>query len=634
MAESLRILILEDNPTDVELIQFELQEAGLPFISKVVMAEADFVCEIQRYCPDLILSDYDLPRYNGALALAEVRRRCPDTPFILVSGAVSEDRAIEILTQGAKDYVLKNRLQQRLVPAVKRALAEAEEHRARKQAEVELREAYRTMEERVKLRTAELEAEMAVRKRTEDALRKSQGRLKKLYHESPIPTFTWQKKGGDFILVDYNRAAIQLTENKVGEFIGRNAVELYKERPQILSDMNLCYKEQSIIKREITSRHFAPGRFISAHYGFIPPDLIIVHMEDQTERKRSEEEIQQNILRLRRLVNILQYPSETMQDFLDYALEQAIQLTQSKVGYIYHYHDDRKEFVLNTWSKEVMAECAIANPPTCYELDKTGIWGEAVRQRRPIIVNDFNAAHPLKKGYPEGHVQLSNFMTVPIFQNDCVVGVIGLANKETDFEETDILQVSLLTEAVWKVTERKRMEEALRESERRFRELSIIDDLTQLYNSRHFYHQLKREIDRTDRYGQPLTLMLLDIDDFKRFNDTYGHIEGDQVLLRLGQVVKRCLRQTDTAYRYGGEEFTILLPMTPGKAGTVNAERIRTEFKKETFSPAPGQDVHVTVSIGLAQYNPQEEMKAFVHRVDRLMYQAKGNGKNRVYTES
>ena len=464
MAESLRILILEDNPTDVELIQFELQEAGLPFISKVVMAEADFVCEIQRYCPDLILSDYDLPRYNGALALAEVRRRCPGTPFILVSGAVSEDRAIEILTQGAKDYVLKNRLQQRLVPAVKRALAEAEEHRARKQAEVELREAYKTMEERVKIRTAELEAEMAVRKRTEDALRKSQGRLKKLYHESPIPTFTWQKKGGDFILVDYNRAAIQLTENKVGEFIGRSAVELYKERPQILSDMNLCYKEQSIIKREITSRHFAPGRFISAHYGFIPPDLIIVHMEDKTEHKQKDE--------------------------------------------------------------------------------------------------------------------------------------------------------------------------ALRESERRFRELSIIDDLTQLYNSRHFYHQLKREIDRTDRYGQPLTLMLLDIDDFKRFNDTYGHIEGDQVLLRLGQVVKRCLRQTDTAFRYGGEEFTILLPMTPGKAGTVNAERIRTEFKKETFSPTPGQDVHVTVSIGLAQYNPQEEMKAFVHRVDRLMYQAKGNGKNRVYTES
>jgi len=184
------------------------------------------------------------------------------------------------------------------------------------------------------------------------------------------------------------------------------------------------------------------------------------------------------------------------------------------------------------------------------------------------------------------------------------------------------------------ITERRLVEEALRESENRYRELSIVDDLTQLYNSRHFYHQLKMEIDRVDRYGQPLTLLLLDLDDFKCFNDAYGHIEGDQVLLRLGQVVKRCLRQTDSAYRYGGEEFTTLLPITTSADGAITAERIRAEFKKETFSPAPGQDIHVTVSIGLAQYRTNEEMKAFVHRVDQLMYHGKKNGKDRVCCES
>jgi diguanylate cyclase (GGDEF)-like protein/PAS domain S-box-containing protein len=184
------------------------------------------------------------------------------------------------------------------------------------------------------------------------------------------------------------------------------------------------------------------------------------------------------------------------------------------------------------------------------------------------------------------------------------------------------------------ITERNRVEEALRESENRYRELSIIDDLTQLYNSRHFYQQLRMEIDRVDRYGHPLTILLLDLDDFKVFNDAYGHIEGDQVLIRLGQVVKRCLRQTDSAYRYGGEEFTILLPMTTSADGAVTAERIRTEFKKELFSPAPGQDVHLTLSLGLAQYKPQEDMKVFVHRVDQLMYQGKKNGKDRVCCES
>lgn len=184
------------------------------------------------------------------------------------------------------------------------------------------------------------------------------------------------------------------------------------------------------------------------------------------------------------------------------------------------------------------------------------------------------------------------------------------------------------------ITERKKAEEALRESKNRYRDLSTIDDLTALYNSRHFYHQLRVEIGRADRSGQPLTLLLLDLDDFKTFNDCYGHVEGDRVLSRLGQIVKGCLRQTDSAYRYGGEEFTILLPMTAGRDGIVIAERIRTELKKEPFSPTPGQDVHLTISIGIAQYRQQEEMKVFVHRVDQLMYEGKKEGKDRVCAES
>jgi len=127
---------------------------------------------------------------------------------------------------------------------------------------------------------------------------------------------------------------------------------------------------------------------------------------------------------------------------------------------------------------------------------------------------------------------------------------------------------------------------------------------------------------------------MLDLDNFKTFNDTYGHVEGDNVLSRLGQVVKRCLRETDSAYRYGGEEFMIMLPMTTSEDGIVTAKRIQTELRKEAFSPALGQEVYMTVSIGLAQYKPKEEMKAFVHQVDQLMYQAKKNGRDRICSES
>jgi diguanylate cyclase (GGDEF)-like protein/PAS domain S-box-containing protein len=184
------------------------------------------------------------------------------------------------------------------------------------------------------------------------------------------------------------------------------------------------------------------------------------------------------------------------------------------------------------------------------------------------------------------------------------------------------------------ITEQNEAAEALRESERRYQELSIIDDLTQLYNSRHFYSQLEREMERSNRYEQPLTLLMLDLDKFKDFNDTYGHVEGNQVLLRLGQAIKRCLREIDSAYRYGGEEFTIMLPMTTSEEGIVTAKRIQTELRKEAFSPVLGQEVYMTVSIGVAQHKPKEEMKAFVQRVDQLMYRAKKNGRDRICPES
>ena len=244
-----------------------------------------------------------------------------------------------------------------------------------------------------------------------------------------------------------------------------------------------------------------------------------------------------------------------------------------------------------------------------------------------------------KKLQDIGIVDIDDFQT--IIQNLNEIGIINYDNVPVETRsgqhiDTDIYFVDRARLAqcnIRDITNRKRAEEALKDSEQRYRELSILDGLTQLYNSRYFYLQLNIEIERAKRYKQPLTLLLLDLDDFKAFNDTYGHVEGDEVLSRLGQVMKRLLRATDSAYRYGGEEFTVILPMTTSENGAFIAERIRTEFKKETFSPTLGQDVHMMVSIGLAQHKTQEDMKAFVRRVDQLMYQAKKNGKDSVYCE-
>ena len=212
-----------------------------------------------------------------------------------------------------------------------------------------------------------------------------------------------------------------------------------------------------LIARDGTKRPIADsGAPIRDERGVITGVVLV--FRDQSEERSAGAEIRRNEARLRSLANILQYPSDSIQDFLDHALHEAIRLTGSKIGYIYRYHEDRREFALNSWSRGVMEECSVVNPQTCYELDKTGLWGEAVRQRQPILVNDFAAAHPLKKGYPAGHAPLLKYLTVPVFSSREIVAVVGVANKVTDYHETDILQLTLLMEAVWKVVERRSAE--------------------------------------------------------------------------------------------------------------------------------------------------------------------------------
>ncbi len=180
------------------------------------------------------------------------------------------------------------------------------------------------------------------------------------------------------------------------------------------------------------------------------------------------------------------------------------------------------------------------------------------------------------------------------------------------------------------VTKRRQTEAALWESVQRLEELSITDSLTGLYNQRHFYNMLALEMTRTQRYKRPLSLMMIDIDDFKAFNDTYGHMEGDRVIERLGAVIRNCTRKNDIACRYGGEEFVVLMPETTAVHATVTAERMREEFRTGTFQPRPARHVRKTISIGISECEPGEESRSFITRADSFMYMAKRMGKDRV----
>ncbi|MBW2368332.1 MAG: diguanylate cyclase [Deltaproteobacteria bacterium] len=165
---------------------------------------------------------------------------------------------------------------------------------------------------------------------------------------------------------------------------------------------------------------------------------------------------------------------------------------------------------------------------------------------------------------------------------------------------------------------------------KRLQKLAITDSLTKLYNSRHFYAQIELEVDRSNRYGHPLSLLLLDIDHFKDYNDTYGHLEGNKVLQKIGTMIRACLRKMDSAYRYGGEEFTVILPETSGEEAEIVAQRIRSSIAAEIYIPVSEKKVSVTVSIGVTQYRLNEDKADFIQRADKAMYSSKASGRDLV----
>jgi diguanylate cyclase (GGDEF)-like protein len=168
----------------------------------------------------------------------------------------------------------------------------------------------------------------------------------------------------------------------------------------------------------------------------------------------------------------------------------------------------------------------------------------------------------------------------------------------------------------------------------RLRILSIRDPLTELYNSRHFYAQLEYEIQRSERYLHPLSLIFIDIDSFKAINDTYGHMVGDQALLLIAAKMQACLRSHDTAYRFAGDEFTTILPETTADNAKFVAERIRSEMENASLVIFEQEITKITLSIGVAEYQRNEKKEQFVHRADVTMYEAKKSGGNNIAVSS
>jgi PAS domain S-box-containing protein len=190
--------------------------------------------------------------------------------------------------------------------------------------------------------------------------------------------------------------------------------------------------------------------------------LYSIRLEE--ERKRTEGALLLEQSRLEALLQLSQMAAEPMKEIMDFALEAAVRLTESKIGYLAFLNEDETVLTMHSWSKTAMKQCAIIDKPIVYPVETTGLWGEAVRQRKPIITNDYSAPNPMKKEYPKGHVEVVRHMNIPVFDGDHIVAVAGVGNKNAPYDESDVQELTLLMQGMWRLIQRKQSEQKLREA--------------------------------------------------------------------------------------------------------------------------------------------------------------------------
>jgi len=181
-------------------------------------------------------------------------------------------------------------------------------------------------------------------------------------------------------------------------------------------------------------------------------ELVIMH--DITEMKLMEEDLRLNESRLEALLNLSNMTDVTEKEISSFALEEGVRLTSSKIGYMHFVNEDQISVELYSWSKSVLKDCKAEKTPH-YPLESAGVWVDCVRQRKPVIHNDYQNLKG-KKGYPDGHVHLVRHMSVPVFEDDKIVAVAGVGNKEGPYDESDVRQLSLLMNGMWDHLRHKR----------------------------------------------------------------------------------------------------------------------------------------------------------------------------------
>lgn len=275
---------------------------------------------------------------------------------------------------------------------------------------------------------------------------------------------------------------------------------------------------------------------------------------DITDRKRAEEALQLDELRLEALLKLNQMSGASLQEITNFVREEAVRLTKSKIGYLAFVNEEENVLTLHSWSKNAMKQCTIAKKPIVYRLETTGLWGEAIRQRKAIIINDYSAPSPFKKGYPKDHVEIKRHMNTPIFDGEKIVVVAGVGNKDDEYDESDVRQLTLLMQEMWGLIQQKRTDDELKnyadELSKANKELRSLDKMKNEFLS-NISHELKTPLVSIIGYTK-----LIDGESVGTVNDKQKKALGTVIRNseRLRHLIESLLYMSKA--QYGNVEYT------------------------------------------------------------------------------
>lgn len=312
--------------------------------------------------------------------------------------------------------------------------------------------------------------------------------------------------------------------------------------------------------------------------------------------------------------------SLTLSELSKNALDLISKVLSADRGFIVLYNKDEKQF--NLIAKRNFNESEEISQIHRDESYSSTLIKRCYESGQIIIVNDAQNKLPFANLESIVSSGACSILAIPLNQHDQVVGVIYLdsSGNNSYFEERHIPFLETFSAhtsiALHNANLYKR---------------AITDDLTKLFTRKYIDERLEQEIDRAKRYHRPFSVLIIDLDHFKNINDTYGHSAGDLVLQTVSYILRRRLRDTDVAGRFGGEEFIVILGETEQKGAFQFAERIREEIEQKTIEKE-GQLIKVTASIGLSSYQSRhsEQFRELIEDADSALYQAKENGRNQV----